>query len=187
MRLSAIAWRGLAARPLRTALTAAGVALGVAVIAATLMASQAATEAVRRAAQELFGSAQLRVRAFETDGFTPRTVAALRMISPAVQSAAAVSEERGRSVTTTPGPDEKVFTLLLIGVDPEDEARVRSYELVAGTFLDPADPTGVLVNASWARENDLEIGDKLLLNGRRGGVPANRIVGLLGDAGFGAL
>ena len=29
MRLGAIAWRGLAARPLRTALTVAGVALGV--------------------------------------------------------------------------------------------------------------------------------------------------------------
>jgi putative ABC transport system permease protein len=187
VRLSAIAWRGLAARPLRTALTAAGVALGVAVIAATLMASQAATEAVRRAAQELFGSAQLRVRAFETDGFTPRTVAALRSISPAVQTAAPVSEDRGRSVSTAPGPDEKIFTLLLIGVDPEDEARVRGYELAGGTFLDPGDPTGVLVNAGWATENNLEIGDELLLNGRREGVPRNHIVGLLGDTGFGAL
>lgn len=186
MRLSAIAWRGLAARPLRTALTAAGVALGVAVIAATLMAGQAATEAVRRAAQELLGSAQLRVRAFETDGFTPRTVASMRTIS-GVLNAAAVSEERGRSVTTAPGPDEKVFTMLLIGVDPEDEAHVRRYELAAGTFLNAAEPNGVLVNAGWARENDLAIGDKLLLNGRREGVPANRIVGLLGDAGFGAL
>jgi putative ABC transport system permease protein len=160
--------------------------LGVAVIAATLMASQAATEAVRRAAQELFGSAQLRVRAFATDGFTPRTITAMRQIS-GVQNAAAVSEERGRSVSTAPGLDEKTFILLLIGVDPEDEARVRSYELADGSFLDSADPSGVLVNASWARENDLEIGDVLLLNGRRRDVPANRIVGMLGDAGFGAL
>jgi putative ABC transport system permease protein len=187
VRLSAIAWRGLAARPLRTALTATGVALGVAVIAATLMASQAATEAVRRAAQELFGSAQLRVRAFETDGFTPRTVALLRRISPAVQSAAAVSEERGRSVLTAPGLDEKAFTLLLIGVDPEDEAQVRSYELAAGEFLDPEDPTGALVNAAWAEANGLAIGDQLTLNTPRANERPNRIVGLLGDAGFGAL
>src|SRR5918996_6309792 len=106
MRLAAIAWRGLAARPLRTALTAIGVALGVAVIAASLMAGQAATDAVRRAAQELLGSAQLRVRAFATDGFTPRTVSTLERITPAVNKAAAVAEERGRSVTTDPGPDE---------------------------------------------------------------------------------
>ena len=67
MRLGSLAWRSLLARPLRTALTVAGVALGVAIIAAALIAGQAATEAVRRAAQELYGSAQLRVRAFETD------------------------------------------------------------------------------------------------------------------------
>jgi len=35
MRLSAIAWRGLLARPLRTALSIIGVALGVAVVTAT--------------------------------------------------------------------------------------------------------------------------------------------------------
>ena len=186
MRLADIAWRGLAARPLRTALTAAGVALGVAVIAASLMAGQAATDAVRRAAQELLGTAQLRVRAFETDGFTPRTVTQLRQIS-GVNNAAAVSEERGRSVTTAPGPDEKVFTLLLIGVDPEDEALIRTYELAGGKFLDPDDPTGVLVNAGWARENGLGVGDTLLLNARRPDVPANHIVGLLSDTGFGAL
>jgi putative ABC transport system permease protein len=186
VRLSAIAWRGLAARPLRTGLTAAGVALGVAVIAATLMASQAATEAVRRAAQELLGSATLRVRAFETDGFTPRTVASMRRVS-GVLNAAAVAEERGKSVTTSPGPNEKSFILLLIGVDPVDEAHIRRYELVAGTFLNAGEPTGVLVNAGWAQENDLEIGDRLFLNGRREDVPANRIVGLLGDTGFGAL
>jgi len=186
MRLSALAWRGLVARPLRTALTVAGVALGVAIIAAALIAGEAATEAVRRAAQELFGTAQLRVRAFETDGFTPRTVTAMRQI-PGVLNAAAVSEERGRSVTTAPGPDEKVFTLLVIGVDPAEEEKVRTYELVAGHFLDPSDPSGVLVNAGWARENGLELGDDLLLNFRRRGVPRNHIVGLLGDSGFGAL
>jgi putative ABC transport system permease protein len=186
VRLAAIAWRGLAARPLRTGLTAAGVALGVAVIAATLMASQAASEAVRSAAQELLGSAQLRVRAFETDGFTPRTISTLRQVS-GVNNAAPVSEERGRSVTTAPGPDEKVFTMLLVGVDPEDEARLRTHNLAAGEFLDSADPTGVLVNVGWARENGLKIGDELSLNGRREDVPATRIVGLLEDAGFGAL
>ena len=73
-------------------------------------------------------------------------------------------EERGRSVTTRPGPDEKVFTMLLIGVDPLDEAQIRSYELLDGQFLDPNDPTGVLVNAAWARANGLGVGDELWLN-----------------------
>ena len=184
MRLGAIAWRGLAARPLRPALTVAGVALGVAVIAASLIAGQAATEAVRRAAQELFGTAQLRVRAFSTEGFTPRTVTALRQV-PGVLNAAAVSEERGRSVTTAPGPDEKVFTMLLVGVDPAEEAKIRNYELQAGSFLDDAEPSGVLVNGGWARENNLQLGDELHLNSVDS--PRTHIVGLLSDSGFGAL
>jgi putative ABC transport system permease protein len=183
MRLGALAWRGLAARPLRTALTVAGVALGVAVIAAALIAGQAATEAVRRAAQELYGSAQLRVRAFDTDGFTPRTVTALRQV-PGVLNAAAVSEERGRSVTEEPDHN---FIMLLIGVDPVEENRIRTYEIVAGHFLDPSDEAGVLVNADWAGDNGLGIGDELLLNARRTGVPGTHIVGLLGNSGFGAL
>jgi putative ABC transport system permease protein len=183
MRLGAIAWRGLVVRPLRTALTIAGVALGVAVISATLIASQAATEAVRRAAQELLGNAQLRVRAFETDGFTPRTVGEMRRIT-GVLNAAAVSEKRGANVAVEP---DRQFVMLLIGVDVADEEHIRSYELEAGTFLDPADPAGVLVNAEWARENGFGLGDELLLNGRRESVPGNHIVGLLGDSGFGAL
>ena len=185
MRLSAIAWRSLASRPLRTGLTVLGVALGVAVIAAALMAGQAATEAVRRAAQELLGSASLRVRAFEPEGFTPRTVQTIQTIS-GVSTGSAVIEERGRSVTTKPGPDEKVFTMLLLGVDPRDEEQIRSYELRDGYFLEPDDPTGVLVNAAWARANGLGLGDELWLNSAPH-PPYNHIVGLLDDAGFGAL
>lgn len=176
----------MAARPLRTWLTLIGVALGVAVIAASLMTGQATTDAVRRAAQELLGNAELRVRAFETDGFTPRTIDTLRTI-PGVNNAAAVSEERGKSVYTDPGPNEQYFTMLLIGVEPEEEAPIRTYSLAAGAFLDPDDETGVLVNEGWARDNGVAIGDQLLLNGRRQGVPANHVVGLLEDSGFGAL
>ena len=187
MRLRALAWRGLVARPLRTALTAAGIALGIAIVAAALIASQAATEAVRRAAQELFGSAELRVRAFNDEGFTPRTVTTLRQI-PGVLNAAAVSERRGITLHTPPGPDEKVITVsLVLGVDPTDEERIRSYDLVAGSFLDPTQPDGMLVNAALALANGLEVGDELRLAARRDGVGGNRIVGLLGDTGIGAL
>jgi hypothetical protein len=41
MRLATIAWRGLLARPLRTALAATGIALGVAVVTATIIAGSA--------------------------------------------------------------------------------------------------------------------------------------------------
>jgi putative ABC transport system permease protein len=185
MRLSAIAWRGLVARPLRTALTAAGIALGVAVVVATLIANQASAEAVERAARELYGAADLRVRAFASEGFTPRTVAALRRL-PGVVAAAPLSERR-LTLSTEPGPDEAVFTMLVFGVDPEAEAQVRPQELVAGEPLSAPDAAEVLVPASFAADEGLSVGDTLLLIGRREGVPPLRITGLLPDTGFGAL
>jgi putative ABC transport system permease protein len=186
MRLSALAWRGLAARPLRSILTGAGVALGVAMVVATLVANQAATAAVRDAAQQLLGRADLRVRAFDDAGFAPRTVSRLRRL-PGVLNAAAVAELQDASVSTTPGPEEQVFTMLLLGVDPLEESRIREWNLEEGAFLDPAQPAGVLVNAGWAREHGLAPGDELLLDGRRPGVPRSPIVGMLPDTGFGAL
>jgi putative ABC transport system permease protein len=185
VRLGALAWRGLAARPLRTALTVAGVALGVALVAATLVASQAASEAVRRASQELFGTADLRVRAFDDAGFTPRTVTALRQV-PGVLNAAPVAEKRGQ-ISTTPSANDRAFLVLMLGVDAEDESRVRRPNLVAGEYIDPAQPEGVLVSAAWAEANGFGIDTELLLNGRAEGVPPVRIVGLLDDVGFGAL
>jgi putative ABC transport system permease protein len=185
MRLSAIAWRSLVARPLRTALTAAGIALGVAVVVATLIANQASAEAVERAARELYGRADLRVRAFATEGFTPRTLAAIRRL-PGVVAAAPINERR-LSVSTEPGPDEAVFTLLVLGVDPEAEAEVRPLDLVAGRPLSSDGAAEVLVPASFAAERGLGVGERLLLNGRVPEAPALEIVGLLPDTGFGAL
>jgi putative ABC transport system permease protein len=185
MQLAALAWRGLAARRLRTALTIIGVALGVAVVAGTLLANRAASEAVERAASEMLGRAELRVRAFDPDGFTPRAVTTLRQI-PGVLDAAAVAERR-LTVTTPPGPTEDVFFLLTLGVDPDAEARVRTYSLEAGRFLADDAPYEVLVGAAWARANDLGVGDELLLTGRREEIPAVTIVGLMADLGVGSL
>jgi putative ABC transport system permease protein len=186
MRLASLAWRGLTTRRLRTSLTMIGVALGVALVSGTLLASQAASEAVERAAKEILGKAELRVRAFEAGGFDPRTVQLLRQISPAVLTAAPVSERR-ISTSTVPGPDEKVFApLLALGVDPSTEELVRTYDLEAGTFLTPDHPEEILLNAAWASARGLGVGDELILTGAIEGVPRARIVGLLGELGVGA-
>ncbi len=184
MRLSTLAWRGLAARPLRTALTAAGVALGVAIVAATLIANQASSEAVSRAALELFGRAELRVRAFDEGGLTPRAVSNLATL-PGVTASAPVAE---RQLTVSSQPEAGVVTsMLVIGVDPVAEKRVRSYDLLEGVFLSPTSPSDVLVNATWAADHGLGEGSELLLTGHQPDAPPLRIVGLLRDVGFGAL
>jgi putative ABC transport system permease protein len=185
MRLSALAWRGLLARPLRSVLTIVGVALGVAIVAGTLIANQAASEAVQRAAQDLFGRATLRVRAFSDSGLTPRAVQTLRGLQD-VTAAAAISQRRVQ-MSTLPGPHEKVFTLEVVGVDPADELKVRPTALVSGAYLSSSSANEALVNARWASDNQLNIGDSIQFTGTRGGLPRLKIVGLLQDVGFGAL
>ncbi|HET8587945.1 MAG TPA: FtsX-like permease family protein [Candidatus Limnocylindria bacterium] len=185
MQLSVLAWRGLTARPLRTALTAAGVALGVAIVTATLIANQAAADSVERAAAQLLGKADLRVRAFDDAGLTPRAISTLRRLS-GVTASAPVAERR-LTVSTPPGPDEAVFSVLAIGVDPADEEEVRSYPMVEGGMLPSDASDAVLLNAAWARDRGLGVGSQLLLTGAQPNQPPLRVAGLIDDAGFGAL
>ena len=185
MRLATIAWRGLLARPLRTALAVIGVALGVAVVAATIITSAASDAALRSATVDLLGSADVRLRAFEETGFTPRAVQALRAI-PEIRTAAPVSERR-LIVHTEPGDDEQVFSLVTIGIDPDVDGRVRETRLTSGVQLSTDSPTDALVAASWAARHGLGLGDELRLDGRREGVPPLRIIGLMADTGFAAL
>jgi len=185
MRFGALAWRGLLARPLRTALSIAGVALGVAVVTATTITGSASEQALRSATADLLGSADIRLRAFAESGFTPRTVQALRAL-PGVVVAAPVAERR-LSAFTAPGEGERVFSLLTIGIDPTVDAQLRPPRLIAGVPLSPDSPTDALVSASWAASNDLGLGDQIYLNARRAGLPPLRIIGLLADTGFAAL
>ncbi len=185
MRLATIAWRGLLARPLRTALAIIGVALGVAVVAATLITTAASDAALRSATVDLLGKADVRLRAFDETGFTPRTVQSLRAVSGVI-TAAPVSERR-LVVHTDPGPNEQIFSLVVFGVDPEIDARVREPRLTTGVPLSADSPTDALVASSWAARHGLELGDQLRLDGRREGVPPLRIIGLMADTGFAAL
>jgi putative ABC transport system permease protein len=185
MRLASIAWRGLLARPLRTGLAMAGVALGVAVLTATIITGSASQQALRGATADLLGSADVRLRAFADAGFQPRTLQALRAL-PEAAVAAPVSE-RQLLVSTVPGDNDQVFTLLVLGIDPAIDADVRPPEMAAGTPLSADDADEALVPESWAARHDLGVGDELLLGGRREDMGPVRIVGLLRDSGMAAL
>ena len=184
MRLATIAWRGLLARPLRTALAIAGIALGVAVVTATIITGSSSEQALRSATADLLGRADVRLRAFDDEGFQPRTLQALRAL-PDVDAVAPVSERR-LTVSTAPGDNERVFTLQVLGIDPIEDALVRDPELLAGVPLSADSPTDVLAPASWAARNGLELGDQLLLAGRREAMPPLRIIGLMADTGLAA-
>ena len=185
MRLGALAWRALLARRLRTTLAVAGIALGVAAVTGTIVAGSASEQAVQSATADLLGRADLRLRAFADEGFSPRTVQAVRALGGVV--AATPVSERRLTVSTAPGEDERVFTLLVVGIDPDVDAAIRPSNVVDGIGLSPDSPTDVLVPASWAARTGRELGDQLLISGRREDMPGLRIVGLMDDTGLGAL
>jgi putative ABC transport system permease protein len=160
------------------------VALGVALVAGTLLAADAATRAVSRAAEELYGEADLRVRAFDDDGLSSASVDAIRTL-PGVTVSAPLAERR-LLLSTQPGPDEQVFTLLAVGVDPDAEAALGRPTLASGTALSADEPQGALLNATWAADHALGIGDELILD-PTGQVPPLTVTGLLEDTGIGAL
>ncbi|HEU5325142.1 MAG TPA: FtsX-like permease family protein [Candidatus Limnocylindria bacterium] len=185
MRLATLAWRGLLARPLRTALTVAGVAFGVAVLAATIVIGSSSERALQGLSADLLGRADVRLRAFEEAGFTPRTLQAIRA-DPNVVAAAPVAQRR-LTAYTAPGEGERVFSVMALGIEPAADAEVRPPSVVSGRALDPDAADEVLVPAAFAARNGLGLGSEVRLDGRREGLPPLRIVGLLRDTGLGAV
>ena len=164
MRLATLAWRGLLARPLRTALAVIGIALGVAVVAATIVIGASSERRCESATADLLGAADVRLRAFADDRLRPAHVQALRAM-PAVVAAAPVCERR-LTVPTAPGEDERVFTLLVDRDRPGVDAAIREPRLVARASRSRlTSPTDALVPASWAARNGLELGDELRSRG----------------------
>ena len=88
-----LAWRSLASRPLRTALTLLAVTLGVAMLVAVAAANATIDASLDAAARRLVGRADVEVRSFGDRGFTRETTAQL-VAMPEVQVASPTVRKR---------------------------------------------------------------------------------------------
>jgi len=176
--LLSLAWRSLASRPLRSALTALAVALGVAMLVAVLVVSATLDASLERAALRLVGHADLEIRSFGTRGFT---AASLHQIAAAPEVALAAPTVRKR-VFYRYG-DHQGF-VELIGLAPASARQLGDYAMRAGAFLPDESLHSVMVLATWARARGLHTGDYLELMSYEGLQPF-QVVGLLDDAGLG--
>ena len=91
--LTSLAWRSLAARRGRTALSVVGIALGVGVLFASLATDAGIEASIDRTVRDLVGRADLRVAAFGDAGLSAESVAAIEE-APGVVVAAPVLERR---------------------------------------------------------------------------------------------
>ena len=162
--LHGLAWRGLRARPARTALTTIGVALGVAVLYAGLATNAGIGAAVDRAVTTLVGGAELRVGSIDEGGLSAATLALIEG-TPGVDVAAPSFERRTYLGTEIFGPGPLPAPVTLVGIDPEREPRIHDLALAAGTALTPNDDRTAIVSATLARQDDLSVGSRIALQG----------------------
>ena len=177
-RLSSLAWRSLAARRLRTALTIAGVALGVGVLFAMQLTGATLDAAVDLTVRDLVGRADLRVRAFADPGLSPPSVEAIRA-TPGVGAVAPVLERRTFLVADRSPTGDPVT---IEGVDPTAEGAIRELRLVRGVDLAPDTQRSVLVTEALARERGLDLGSSVTLYGADAPVEY-RVIGIVAGDG----
>lgn len=122
--LSALAWRSLFARRLRTVLTTLGIALGVSVLFASLVTNAAVDASVDRTVAGLMGNTQIRVSSFQQSGLNDASQEAIAR-SPGVAVAAPQIERRtylqGGSKPGTP----LRLPVTVLGIDPASDPAVH--------------------------------------------------------------
>jgi putative ABC transport system permease protein len=183
--LAPLAWRAIRARPVRAALTIAGVALGVGVLFAAQATNAGIDRAIDQTVADAVGRADLRVSAFLEGGLSVDAVEQVAT-APGVVVAAPAIERRtflgpsplhpGSTGGAAPGP------VTVLGIDPVADARIRDLGLVSGTPLgDPAEAVA-LITERLAADDGYRLGDRIAIQGP--GAPASlRVVGIIAGSG----
>jgi putative ABC transport system permease protein len=174
-----LAWRTVAARPLRSFLTVLGIALGVAVLSASLTLGSALDQAVDHTVRDMVGRADLRVSGFLETGLSDLSLETITN-ADGVVDAAPVIEHRTFPLSAPGGATADAITVL--GIDPASYLRIHDLPVVAGAGLDQAAEPVALISQSLADEDGYTVGGRLTLFGVDGTVDL-RIVGVLPGVG----
>jgi len=178
MGLNRLAWRMLAARPLRTLLTVVGIGLGVGVLAASLTLGAALDTSINRTVRDIVGRADLRVSAFLESGLTDAAIETVRT-TPGVATTAPALEHRTFLSATTGDPEAAVTVL---GVDPVGYPAVHDLDLVAGSGFTASDEPVALITEQLASHDGYVVGSPITILGA-GGQQQLRVVGILAGSG----
>src|SRR5512143_2873862 len=135
MGLNRLAWRMLAARPLRTLLTIVGIGLGVGVLAASLTLGAALDRSIDRTVLDIVGRADLRVSAFVESGLSDAALDTVRSTEGVATTAAALDHRT--FLDTATGDPQAAVTVL--GVDPATYPTLHDLTLASGTGFGATD------------------------------------------------
>lgn len=182
-RLSTLAFRNLWTRKARTVLTVVGIVLGVATIFAINITNASTARSLEDFFAQSSGQADLSITS-ATDSSTGFRQRLLRQVQefPGVETAVANTWDQSLLL----GHDDEV-SLQVMGIDPETDRRVRSYEVEQGRFLSAEDRRyTVMLVSPLAERYEIGVGDEVELVVAEG-PETFQVVGLLKDKGAGRL
>lgn len=170
MLLWRIVVRELRAHPGRALLTLLSVVIGVATVVAVNLATASSRQASQSMYRTITGDTALEVTAAGGGSFEQEVLEVVRQ-TPGVQAAVPLIQRP--TILYYEGGRAK---LLALGIDPQQDAAVREYRLVAGQRFPGG--RGVMLDAALGRNLDLEVGSPVRLLTRRGLVRTS-VVGLV--------
>lgn len=190
--LRLITLRSISTRRLRTLLSTFGIVLGVAGMFAINATNQAAYNSITRLFQGTTGKVNLEIHAADMVSSFPEKVLSqvagtrgLSIAAPVVKLQAALIDKNGGQEVGLSFFGASSGGLLLHGIDPTLDVKIRDYTLTAGRFLslEPEDMEIVLVE-TFASDNNIQAGDRIMLQTTQG--PERlRVVGLIAMQGPG--
>ena len=211
MPLSRLSFRELQNRPVRSLLTLLSIVIGAGAIIATSLSTSSARLAQKAMVDAVTGNASLEIQAVGGGSFDAKSVAFLNdipdleVVSPAIRRFSTMSLPRPAADAATPPVEDdtvqddikkarpKKFRVQLLGVNLEDDQRVRKTRVVAGAdpLAKPSDPSNesapnptpaskndVWIDDGFARSAKLDIGQEILLL-TKSGVQSAHIAGLI--------
>jgi len=183
----------LRARPMRTLLTAGGIVLGVAVILAVSIANASTLDSLTSLFAAASGKADLVVLSATDDkeGFAERVrgtilnTAGVEDAIPSIQAAVFMTEEDLSVERELSYLGESVDQLVVFGIDPVADLKIREYTMVEGSFLPPdIDAYEVVLVKDYADDLEIKVGDDVNFITDMG-YETLRVTGLMSKEGAG--
>ncbi len=175
MPMGRISLREVLSRPTRAFLTFASIVIGVAAVVAVFLTTSNTRVAQREMLRAVSGRADLEIVSNGAKGFpfVPwmekiRAVPGVKLAAPAVNRFAVLYT------------DKKNAKARVLCIDPKVDHEVRDYKVIEGKPLEGR--REVLVDASFARSMEIQLGDEIEILGRAGR-KSSTVVGIVEPSG----
>jgi ABC-type antimicrobial peptide transport system permease subunit len=182
-RLSSLAFRTLWSRKLRTLVTGFGIVLGVATVLAFGITNATIEDSLNDFFSQTAGDADLTISSSDRgQTFRERALGQAAKFPNVILAVGSLWENGDLRLTDEDEP------ITFVGINPNVDPQVRSYQLAEGRMIADSDRTYTIVLVgTFAKDNDIHLGDDLEADLGEGRVETFEVAGLLENTGVARL